>query len=115
MVRGRAKPFLAGPPLLKAATGEIATDEELGGAEMHSIVSGSSEYLADDNAHAIGVARDLVGKLPWKQASMRLPDGMPPRAALDELHGVMLFDAKKIRRYARGHRAHRRRFGFSRI
>jgi acetyl-CoA carboxylase carboxyltransferase component len=50
MVRGRAKAFLAGPPLLKAATGEIATDEELGGAEMHCSVSGLAEYLAEDDA-----------------------------------------------------------------
>jgi geranyl-CoA carboxylase beta subunit len=50
MVRGRAKAFLAGPPLLKAATGEIATDEELGGAVMHTHVSGLGEYLAEDDA-----------------------------------------------------------------
>ena len=49
MVRGRAKAFLAGPPLLKAATGEIATDEELGGAVMHTHVSGLGEYLAEDD------------------------------------------------------------------
>ena len=47
MVRGRAKAFLAGPPLVKAATGEIATDEELGGAVMHTGVSGLGEYLAE--------------------------------------------------------------------
>jgi geranyl-CoA carboxylase beta subunit len=52
MVRGRAKAFLAGPPLLKAATGEIATEEELGGAEMHTSVSGLGEYLAEDDADA---------------------------------------------------------------
>src|SRR5690606_19713612 len=50
MVRGRARAFLAGPPLLRAATGEIATDEELGGAEMHTSVSGLGEYLAQDDA-----------------------------------------------------------------
>ena len=53
MVRGRARVFLAGPPLLKAATGEIATDEELGGAEMHAAVSGLGEYLAEDDADAL--------------------------------------------------------------
>jgi geranyl-CoA carboxylase beta subunit len=50
LVRGKAKVFLAGPPLLKAATGEIATDEELGGAEMHATKSGLGEYLAEDDA-----------------------------------------------------------------
>ena len=56
VVRGKAKMFLAGPPLLKAATGEIATDEELGGALMHATVSGTAEYLAEDDADAIRIA-----------------------------------------------------------
>ncbi|HLT28296.1 MAG TPA: carboxyl transferase domain-containing protein [Zeimonas sp.] len=63
MVRGRAKAFLAGPPLLQAATGEIATDEELGGAEMHAAVSGLADYLAEDDADAIRIAREIVGRL----------------------------------------------------
>ena len=63
MVRQRAKVFLAGPPLLKAATGEVATDEELGGADMHATISGTAEYSADDDAAAIAIARDLVGRL----------------------------------------------------
>ncbi len=63
MVRGRAKAFLAGPPLLQAATGEIATDEELGGAEMHASVSGLADHLADDDADAIRIAREVVGRL----------------------------------------------------
>src|SRR5712672_3583535 len=49
MVRGRTRAFLAGPPLLKAATGEIATEEELGGAEMHTSISGLGDYLAEDD------------------------------------------------------------------
>ena len=60
MVRGQAKVFLAGPPLLKAATGEIATDEELGGAEMHATVSGVAEYLAEDDADGIRMAREIM-------------------------------------------------------
>jgi geranyl-CoA carboxylase beta subunit len=63
MVRGRSRAFLAGPPLLKAATGEVATEEELGGAEMHTAVSGLGEYLAEDDRHALGIARDVVEKL----------------------------------------------------
>ena len=70
MVRGRAKAFLAGPPLLKAATGEIATDEELGGAEMHCSISGVAEYLAEDDADGIRIARDILARLPWND---RLP------------------------------------------
>ena len=65
LVRGRAKVFLAGPPLLRAATGEIATDEELGGAEMHATVSGLGEYLAEDDADGIRIAREIMAKLPW--------------------------------------------------
>ena len=53
MVRGKAKVFLAGPPLLRAATGEIATDEDLGGAEMHATTSGLAEYMAEDDAEGI--------------------------------------------------------------
>ena len=60
MVRGRSRAFLAGPPLLKAATGEVATEEELGGAEMHTGVSGLGEYLAEDDRHALGIARQVI-------------------------------------------------------
>ena len=67
MVRGRSRAFLAGPPLLKAATGEIATDEEQGGAEMHTGISGLGEYLAEDDRHALGLARQVVAQLSqWK-------------------------------------------------
>jgi geranyl-CoA carboxylase beta subunit len=63
MVRGRSRAFLAGPPLLKAATGEVATEEELGGAEMHTGVSGLGEYLAEDDRHALGIARQVIARL----------------------------------------------------
>ncbi|MDA0226439.1 MAG: acyl-CoA carboxylase subunit beta, partial [Proteobacteria bacterium] len=69
MVRGRAKAFLAGPPLLKAATGEIATDEELGGALMHTQVSGLGEYLAEDDADGLRLAREVLGRLGWGAAT----------------------------------------------
>ncbi len=97
MVRGRAKAFLAGPPLLKAATGEIATDEELGGAEMHATLSGLSEYLAEDDNDAIRLARELVAKLGWND---RLPPRAPrsyrePRHDPDELAGVVPLDYRK--------------------
>ncbi|QTD45095.1 acyl-CoA carboxylase subunit beta [Ottowia testudinis] len=62
MVRGRSRAFLAGPPLLLAATGEVATEEELGGAEMHTSVSGLGEYLAEDDRQALGMARQLVAQ-----------------------------------------------------
>ena len=67
MVRGRSRAFLAGPPLLMAATGEVATEEELGGAEMHTSVSGLGEYLAEDDRQALGIARDVVEQTGWAQ------------------------------------------------
>ncbi|GAB2875778.1 acyl-CoA carboxylase subunit beta [Pseudoduganella ginsengisoli] len=67
MVRGQAKAFLAGPPLLKAATGEIASEEELGGADMHAAVSGLADYVADDDAHALSLARQVVATLDWNR------------------------------------------------
>ena len=93
MVRGRAKAFLAGPPLLKAATGEIATDEELGGAVMHTHVSGLGEYLAEDDADGIRYAREVLARLGWKATS--LPGGKPPRYPAEELLGVMPEDFRK--------------------
>ncbi|WP_024538963.1 acyl-CoA carboxylase subunit beta [Comamonas badia] len=65
MVEGRSRAFLAGPPLLKAATGEVATEEELGGALMHTTVSGLGEYLARDDREALGLAREVVAQLQW--------------------------------------------------
>jgi geranyl-CoA carboxylase beta subunit len=71
MVRGRSRAFLAGPPLLKAATGEVATEEELGGAEMHTSVSGLGEYLAEDDRHALGICRDVIAQTALTPALSR--------------------------------------------
>ena len=65
MVRKRSRAFLAGPPLLMAATGEVASEEELGGAEMHSSVSGLGEQLAEDDRHALGLARQVMARTSW--------------------------------------------------
>lgn len=77
-VKNRAKVFLAGPPLLKMATNEIATDEELGGAEMHSKVSGVSDYLAEDELEGIKLARQLIGTLESPQPHFE------PKETIDE-------------------------------
>ncbi len=88
MVRGRSRAFLAGPPLLKAATGEVATEEELGGAEMHTSVSGLGEYLCEDDRDALGMARNVVARWDWP--SHRLPrTAQPPRLDPEELLGLM--------------------------
>lgn len=73
MVRGRSRAFLAGPPLLMAATGEVASEEELGGAEMHTRVSGLGEYLAEDDREALGLARRVVGQLAARAPTPALP------------------------------------------
>ncbi|KRF16469.1 acetyl-CoA carboxylase carboxyltransferase subunit [Nocardioides sp. Soil797] len=67
MVKGQAKVFLAGPPLVKMATGEETDDESLGGAEMHSKVSGSSDFLAVDEHDALRIARRVVARLNWRK------------------------------------------------
>lgn len=97
VVKKRAKVFLAGPPLLKAATGEIATDEELGGAEMHATVSGVAEHLADDDADAIRIAREIMAAIPWNERLPPLPRkaSKPPRYSPDELAGVVPVDYRK--------------------
>ena len=88
MVRGRSRAFLAGPPLLKAATGEVATEEELGGAEMHTSVSGLGEYLCEDDRHALGTARDVVARWDWP-AHTQHRAAKPPRYDSEELLGLM--------------------------
>jgi geranyl-CoA carboxylase beta subunit len=99
MVRGRARAFLAGPPLLRAATGEIATDEELGGGEMHATVSGLGEYLADDDADGLRITRELVAGLRWDAggpASRLDPDpSLEPRYPTDALAGTMPLDFRE--------------------
>jgi geranyl-CoA carboxylase beta subunit len=87
MVRGRSRAFLAGPPLLMAATGEVATEEELGGAEMHTGVSGLGEYLAEDDRQALGIARDLLQRIGWQGVSR--PQAPEPVFQRDELLGLM--------------------------
>lgn len=96
-VRNRSKMFLAGPPLLKAATGEIATDEELGGAEMHACVSGTAEYLAENDADGIRLAREILRKLPWNEQLPPLtkPAFEEPLYDREELLGIVPADPKR--------------------
>ena len=97
MVRDRSRAFLAGPPLLMAATGEVATEEELGGALMHTTISGLGDYLAEDDRDALRIARDIVAHLDWPRAeAARAPrPHRPPRHPADELLGVMPVDLKR--------------------
>ncbi|MEA2898806.1 MAG: geranyl-CoA carboxylase beta subunit [Bradyrhizobium sp.] len=96
MVRGRTRAFLAGPPLLKAATGEIATEEELGGAEMHTGISGLGDYLAEDDRDALRIARDIMAKLEWdRPAAEQPPAYKPPRYDPEELLGIVPMDYRR--------------------
>jgi geranyl-CoA carboxylase beta subunit len=97
MVKGQAKVFLAGPPLLRAATGERATDEELGGAEMHSTISGVSDYMAEDDTDGIRLCREIMAKLHWNDRLPREPKRSfrEPRYSVDELCGVVPVDYRK--------------------
>jgi acyl-CoA carboxylase subunit beta len=95
MVDRRAKVFLGGPPLVKMATGEESDDETLGGAEMHSRVSGLSDYFAVDEMDAIRIGRDIIARINWRKL------GPPPAAAPagprydpDEILGIVSADVK---------------------
>lgn len=93
-VKGTGRAFLAGPPLLKAATGEIATEEELGGSEMHATTSGLAEYLAENDGHAIQICREVVRRLQWND-NCQLPETREfdePIYDPDELAGVIPTD-----------------------
>jgi len=97
VIKNKAKMFLAGPPLLKAATGEVATDEELGGAEMHAQIAGTAEFLAEDDADGIRMIRDLMESVPWNEQVhyQAKPQWQEPRFNPDELIGVVPCDSKR--------------------
>ena len=87
---------LAGPALLKAATGEIALNEELGGSEMHARVTGLVEYLADDDEHALRIVRDLIDKIDWNTKILKREPILYEEPIYDtkELIGIVSVDYK---------------------
>lgn len=96
MVRNQATIFLAGPPLVKAATGEVVTAEELGGADVHCKTSGVADHYAENDEHALAIARRCVANLNWKklgQVQTRLP--YAPLYPADELYGVIPAQSKQ--------------------
>ncbi|MEM9596441.1 MAG: carboxyl transferase domain-containing protein [Acidobacteriota bacterium] len=103
MVKEKAKVFLGGPPLVKMAIHEESTEEELGGAEMHSRVSGASDYLAEDEHDALRIGREIVAHLNWRKLGPSPRAGVEaPRYDPDELLGLVSadirvpFDVKEI-------------------
>jgi 3-methylcrotonyl-CoA carboxylase beta subunit len=96
MVRNQATIFLAGPPLVKAATGEVVSAEDLGGADVHCKTSGVADHYADNDEHALALARRCISNLNWRKLGVlnkRTP--ISPLYAGDELYGVIPADAKQ--------------------
>lgn len=94
MVRERAKVFLGGPPLVKMATGEESTDEELGGAEMHSRTSGLSDYLAESEHDAIRIGRRIVATINWRKAGPVPTEVVEPAVPADGILDVISADLR---------------------
>src|SRR6516165_389264 len=96
IVRNQGTIFLGGPPLVKAATGEVVTAEELGGADVHSRQSGVTDHYAHNDAHAIGIARRIVGTLkPPLRATLNIRPPREPIYAGAEIYGVVSADGRK--------------------
>ncbi|HEV7194134.1 MAG TPA: carboxyl transferase domain-containing protein [Jatrophihabitantaceae bacterium] len=95
MVKERAKVFLAGPPLVKMATGEESDDESLGGAEMHARRSGLADYMAADEQDAIRIGRQIIARLNWrKRGPAPKPEPAPPVHDPEDLLGIVPSDLK---------------------
>ena len=96
IVREQGTIFLGGPPLVKAATGEVVDAETLGGADVHTSISGVADHYAENDAHALSIARDIVASLNRKKTvplALRAPT--EPKYATDELYGVIPQDTRK--------------------
>jgi 3-methylcrotonyl-CoA carboxylase beta subunit len=96
MVRNQATIFLGGPPLVKAAIGEEVSAEDLGGADVHTRISGVSDLMAEDDAHALGLARHVVAGLNRrKPQGLKLRQPADPELDPDDLYGIVSADPKK--------------------
>ena len=97
IVKEQGTIFLGGPPLVKAATGEEISAEELGGGDVHTRISGVADHLAEDDDHALAMVRDIVGCLPERRSPWLLPDADPEPPAYDpaELLGVVSTDLRQ--------------------
>ncbi|CAH2604197.1 Biotin-dependent 3-methylcrotonyl-coenzyme A carboxylase beta1 subunit [Rhodovastum atsumiense] len=96
IVRNQGTIFLGGPPLVKAATGEVVSAEDLGGADVHSRTSGVTDHYAENDAHALGIARNIVAGLNTvKRPGLALRAPVPPRHDPAEIHGVVPADRRR--------------------
>jgi len=95
IVRGQGTIFLGGPPLVKAATGEVISAEELGGADVHGRKSGVVDHVADNDDHALSLVRDIAARLNTrKTVDLDLADPIEPRLDPDELYGIIPDDVR---------------------
>ena len=95
IVKNQGTIFLGGPPLVKAATGEVVSAEDLGGGDVHTRLSGVADHLAENDMHALSLARGIVGTLNWrKDPGMALREPKAPRLPEAELHGIIPLDAE---------------------
>jgi 3-methylcrotonyl-CoA carboxylase beta subunit len=96
IVRNQGTIFLGGPPLVKAATGEVVSAEDLGGADVHTRISGVADYLATNDAHALALARRITANLNGcKPVELALREPRPPKYEIDELEGLVPTDLKR--------------------
>ncbi|MES2960434.1 MAG: carboxyl transferase domain-containing protein [Pseudomonadota bacterium] len=96
IVKNQGTIFLAGPPLVKAAIGEIVSAEDLGGGDVHTRLSGVADHLAENDTHALALARQTVANLNWRKThSMVCVAPRPPKLDTAELHGVIPTDTRK--------------------
>lgn len=96
IVKNQGTIFLGGPPLVKAATGEVVTAEELGGGDVHTRLSGVVDHLAQNDLHALSLARTIVGNLNRRKPSpTALRESVEPKYAAKELYGVIPVDTRK--------------------
>jgi 3-methylcrotonyl-CoA carboxylase beta subunit len=96
IVKNQGTIFLGGPPLVKAAIGEIVSAEDLGGGDVHTRLSGVADHLADNDLHALAIARSVVATLNWrKDPAVLLQTPRPPLLEAAQLHGVIPTDARK--------------------
>ncbi|MBY7868946.1 methylcrotonoyl-CoA carboxylase [Vibrio fluvialis] len=93
IVKQQGTIFLAGPPLVKAATGEVVTDEELGGADVHCKKSGVADYYADDDAHALELARQAIASTN-QSPTLAQKEYLPPRYDAQEMYGIVNADLR---------------------
>ena len=95
IVRNQGTIFLAGPPLVKAATGEVISAEDLGGGDLHARKSGVVDHLAENDEHALTIVRDIVSHLPADRTPDVKPiDPRPPKYAAEELYGIVPQDVR---------------------